>query len=351
MARWVRLAIILVLAAQHPALAQSSTGGFVGVVVDIMTGEPVAGALVSLIARPAGVPPPPRSAQTNTEGLFVFVGVPEGRWRVQVQKSGFFVVGANGQAPEVEIRAASVVEGVIQVDRGGAIAGRMVDAKGSPVSEVFVTAVPRIPSGDRAAGPLPSTGNAQTNDLGEFRLSGLPPGEYYLVGRPRPLPTATGAVAIPVVVVQSYYPGVADQAQAAPLVVTRGVTTSAPDWRMLAIIRPSRAGDAVAASPQRAPAPQRATGPRRRVSGVVLDPDGRLAPGARVELVPVDPQTVPGAPLVTTARPDGTFLIGNVPAGTYLVDAMLASRLEASRVHRVVVENADVTGLTIAIVR
>ena len=64
--------------------------------------------------------------------------------------------------------------------RGSVIAGRIVDEFGEPVADAASARCGSSgPSGRRKL--TAATGRiAQTNDLGQFRLYGLPPGEYYV---------------------------------------------------------------------------------------------------------------------------------------------------------------------------
>ena len=79
--------------------------------------------------------------------------------------------------------------------RGAAIAGRVVDDLGEPAQRVQVRAAKlrRFASEWRL---IPFGESVETNDLGEYRLHGLPPGEYVVSasrrsarsGRPRSPP-------------------------------------------------------------------------------------------------------------------------------------------------------------------
>ena len=79
----------------------------------------------------------------------------------------------------------------VALQRGGVIAGRVVDEAGDPLVEVRVMATQR-PAACPGAGVMPadlllSVGPGdQTNDLGEFRLYSLAGGEYYVQAMPRP---------------------------------------------------------------------------------------------------------------------------------------------------------------------
>ena len=67
----------------------------------------------------------------------------------------------------------------ILMPRGSAISGRIVDEFGDPVTDAMVSAMRRC--GRMAGAAFQSAGRmAMTNDLGQFRLYGLPPGDYYV---------------------------------------------------------------------------------------------------------------------------------------------------------------------------
>ena len=70
------------------------------------------------------------------------------------------------------------------LSRGGVIVGRVVDELGEPMAEVFVQAM-RFVSTSGAPRLVPMGRNASTDDLGQFRLYGLPPGEYIRERAPR----------------------------------------------------------------------------------------------------------------------------------------------------------------------
>ena len=263
--------VLFLLLAAAPAenAAQTSTARVIGRVVDLATGEPISGARVTLLRiapsagpRPSTLPAMsarPIGGETNTDGVFLVVDIPPGRWRVQVEKTGFSRV----VAPIIEVAAGSVTVPDIRLDRGGVITGRVVGANGTPLSDVPVAALSQTRS---ASGALLSGQNSvteQTNDLGEFRLSGVPPGDYIVVARPRPVSPLLGApTPSATTYLQTVYPGVTDPALAALVRVTRGGTTAGIDFQMI-----------VEAAYQ--------------VSGVVVDESGRPAPGAVVRLSPV----------------------------------------------------------------
>ena len=297
------LLIVALFAAGTGAAQTAATARVAGRVVDAATGEPIAGARVSLgwadAQRPA-LPPRPLIASTNADGVFLIGDVPAGRWRLIAEKTGFYLAGGGARAPIVVVAAARVAAPDIRLDRGGTISGRLTDA-GNPASDLTVAAVQSTRGPNGTFGRPIGRGSAETNDLGEFRLAGLPPGEYYVIAQRRPAPgIQRNEAPSRTILVSTYYPGVTDLAIAAPVTVTRGGTTQYVDFQML-----------VEASYQ--------------VSGVAVDTNGQPAAGAIVQLFPIAGISNGWSPR-GTAESDGTFRIVNVPSGTYRVVAAIPVR-------------------------
>ena len=290
---FVNVLLIALVAAAQPAPPQA-TGRVTGRVIDAETGDPVVGARVTLVftpvvQRPAAgqVPPtptpiPPLTSETNANGVYDITGVPPGRWRVTAQKTGFVPHGAN--APPMEMSGGGVTAPEIRLDRGGAIEGRLLDQKGIPLSGVTVRSLQFVRAADGTVRPGGGGSSVQTNDLGEFRLAGLPPGQHYVIAQPRFLARIDARF-------PTFYPGFADAASASPINVGRGLTTNGIDFSMLVV-------------------------GAFQVSGMVVDSSGRAVAGAIVQLL--DPRTATA--FAMQGRPsaaDGTFRVLNVPSGTY----------------------------------
>jgi hypothetical protein len=148
-------------------------------------------------------------------------------------------------------------------------------------------------------------GPQQTNDIGEYRVTGLPPGEYFLAASPRALVFAgpgaastTGNGGGALTTTTTYYPGTADQAGAQAITVAAGAEVSNIVFTL-----------------QSAPA--------YRVSGMVVDENGAPIAHAMVMLMN-DPRRGmmfmgPGGNAQT--GDDGRFSIGDVTPGTYRLNA------------------------------
>jgi hypothetical protein len=163
------------------------------------------------------------------------------------------------------------------------------------------------------AGPprLRPAGQSQTDDLGEFHISGLPPGEYLVVASRPPnyvfatsssAPTGTSmtTAALPMLAVMTFYPRTADSTAAQPVTVGAGQVATGIVIRIL-----------LAATHQ--------------VSGTVVDDRGGPVAGARV-VIRFDLRTsaLGGGPAGegrSNAR--GEFTIGGVTSGPYTATASI----------------------------
>jgi hypothetical protein len=123
------------------------------------------------------------AAITDDDGLFVVERVPAGQYMVSAAKEGYLTMAHGAVRPGRPGRHLAVADGErrevqFALQRGGVLAGTIVDNQGQPVSGAQVTAL-RFGfhgfTGDRVLAP---SGSAPTDDFGEYRLFGLAPGEY-----------------------------------------------------------------------------------------------------------------------------------------------------------------------------
>ena len=152
--------------------------------MDPGTGQPVPEALVTLWFD-GGIDAGPR-IMADTQGRFVFVNAPAGRYRIEGRRFGF-VTGYHGQrTPNGSSTPIDLADGQIFTDlvvpawKSVAITGTVTDEAGQPVVGVRVTAFSRqIALGEVRLLPYdPFNITATTDDRGMYRLSNLPPGEY-----------------------------------------------------------------------------------------------------------------------------------------------------------------------------
>src|SRR4029079_1884247 len=126
-----------------------------------------------------------KAAMTDAEGRYEFRDLPAGRFNLSVTKSGFVSMQYGQSRPfepgrPIELTDAQVMDKAdVALPRGSVLAGRVVDEAGEAVAEADVTAM-RMQYQNGRRRLVPSGRNASTNDLGQFRIYGLPPGEYYV---------------------------------------------------------------------------------------------------------------------------------------------------------------------------
>jgi hypothetical protein len=312
------LALIAAVVAAYPSQEPHTTGQVAGRVTVEGTGAGVPAAHVVLfpaaaMSRPTGMVP---QTTTDQDGRFLLDGLVPGRYYVDVQKAGFVPLhfGAAGRI-EVEVVAGRPTTFDVPLQKGGVISGRVLDALGEPVAGVAVMALQQPAAVNRSEARLVPAGGigAQTNDIGEFRLSGLAKGEYYVAALPRGAsPFGGPGVAAPTsdarsAMAETFFPGTTDPASATPVSVAAGAEAANVSFTMQSL-------------------------PAFRVSGIVVDESGEPIADAMIMVVR-DPRgaAFPGASPGTQSQADGRFTIGALVAGTYHLSAAVPIRVDSGR--------------------
>jgi carboxypeptidase family protein len=284
-----------------------------GRVVEDGTNAPLSGVSVTAIAMERGPvvsPPTGPSPQTITaeDGRYMFDGLAPGRYRIDAQKAGFASPLADPAASRTfEVAAGQTLDGVnFSLPKGAVIAGQILDpSSGEPLANAMVMAMRRLgavgaPVLYSPQGPprlMPAGQSAQTNDLGEFRIFGLPPGEYFVASSPR-LTGAKTSAASGTAPVMTFYPGTTDALAAQPVIVAAGQVATGIVFRIL-------------------------SAQTYKVSGIVVDAQGAPVEGATV-MLRNDPRTSGFGPMPAAGgRSDarGHFVIGGVTPGSYMAMA------------------------------
>jgi hypothetical protein len=163
-----------------PATAAAPTAVVRGRITSAVSGEPLHRVRVTL----NGSTQPPPSAVTDTGGEFEITSVAPGTYTASATRAGYLTTQYGQSRLREAGRALEVVSGAV-VDRvnmalvrGGVLAGIITDDTGSEYPGVRVEALEfRYIRGRRI---LVQAASTIANDLGQFRLSGLPPGPYFL---------------------------------------------------------------------------------------------------------------------------------------------------------------------------
>ena len=202
-----------------------------GTVVDVGTVyfDPLLDARVEL-TRPSGSP---MVSRTDANGRFVFSDLPAGRYRVSVTRDGYqrksaaIELGTGQQRNDV----------VLALDLAPTLFGHVRDPYNIPIANVLVEAI-KVVYGPRSDRSVVSVESALTDDLGEYHLYWLDPGEYYISAvPPEPKegdagPPACPSISAPSNYAPTYFPGFRDPGDATPIRLCVGSNLSAFDFKL-----------------------------------------------------------------------------------------------------------------------
>jgi len=265
------------------------TGIIRGRVFDAGTGQPMRQVRV----RTAGPGiPGGRTALTDVQGRYELTRLPPFHYTISAAKPlyvnaiyGQARIGVPGPGLQVDVGDGQVVDHVdIRMSRGGVISGRITDEAGEPMNDVQV-AVVRMQAVNGLRRPT-VVASRVTNDIGEFRLFGVQPGQYYVSA------IVAGSVDVENLpaYASTFYPGTTDVAQAQSIAIEPGAVLSGLNMTLL---------------------PARAVG----ISGVVFDAAQRPVAGGSVFM------NSPVSSFMGAIKPDGSFSIRNVTPGQYVLRA------------------------------
>ena len=288
---------------------KTGTGRIIGRVVAAETGQPIRRAQVRIMSADIGA----KSALTDADGRYEFRDLPAGRFTLNASKSGFVNVQYGQTRPHesgkpIELAEKQVLDKAdISMPRGSVISGRIVDEFGEPVADATVTAMRQTWANGRRR-LVPAGRFGQTNDLGQYRMYGLPPGDYYVSATLRNMESmvfeAMGASGGPTGsnpgsgYTATYFPGTASPAEAQKIHVALGQEAQQTDFALL---------------------PVRLT----RITGTVVTSDGKPVENGAISLTPLNRSDVGMMMMTASARTakDGQFVINGVPPGDYTLGA------------------------------
>jgi protocatechuate 3,4-dioxygenase beta subunit len=185
---------------------------------------------------------------------------------------------------------------VIALPRGAVITGRVTDENGEALARVQVYTLFFQPGSTR--GQRMGSGG-QTDDLGQFRLYGLTPGDYAVVAEARgntfvppnaPPETEEDKIGF----MTTYYPGTADEGGAQRVQARAGAETPGIEIRMV-------------------------SGRLFHISGMVMDSQGRPATRTSGNLTRRITGSIGSSSYGFSTDEQGQFLMRNVAPGTYRI--------------------------------
>ncbi len=299
--------------------ASGETFTLSGTVVNSVTGEPIAHAMV----RTNG--PIQRSAFSDSEGHFQIDGLPAGQVTLTAQKPGFSTPrngpGSTGGWIDtgrwIQVGANSGAA-VVKLVPQSAIYGRVTDASGLAIERVPIRLTARSVRDGRKF--WEQRGMTETDEDGHFRFPNLAAGTYYVAAGPMVTEQLLAASEKPKTgFAHVYYPGAADMASALPIQLNGGQQTEA-DFSLNAV-------------------------PVYQVSGSI---SGHLSDrGVGFQLLTSfgDELSLP----TTFNMETGTFKIEGLPAGSYIVRAISQAEGQPLRAERLVNVAANIEDLRLAL--
>jgi hypothetical protein len=305
-----------------------------GQIVTADNGSPIRRAQVRVMSPDAREG---RVATTDAQGRFEIKELPAGRYTITASKGGFVSLQFGQRRPSesgtpIELGDGRMLDKIrIALPRGSVLGGRITDEFGEPVANASVSAWRYAFAGGARRIVPAQGGNARdtTDDQGQFRLFGLPPGEYYISAMLRsggpevtdPMGELSGYAA-------TYYPGTTNIAEAQRVTLAVSQENTSVHFGLIATRLV-------------------------RVSGQVILSDGAPAANGSVMLAPV---TSSGGRATIMQQGGagnridrgGTFRLPNVAPGRYQLQVRAAAQrqMELARMD-LVVGTEDIEGLTL----
>jgi protocatechuate 3,4-dioxygenase beta subunit len=271
-----------------------------GQVISAETGDPIRNARVGIADGPDAP-----AALTDGEGRFALASVPPGQRELLAAKTGYV-------RSTVPVSASAE----IRLIKGGVISGRVLDDLGEPMPLMNV-AVFRL----RRAGASVTFERfraTESDDQGEYRLFGLPAGEFVVAPAPGRYGAATTTIPINLenLVFHNYYPHAETPEQAQPIAVKAGEET--PGINFTAALPPPGPQLTSGGPPPQSPLPPQRLGGTAAIEGRVVNANGLPIRRARVQIVSGEQLFTP---YLTSTDDDGRYEFRGLKPGNYFINA------------------------------
>lgn len=280
--------------------AVKGTASVKGKVVTADAGRPMRRVQISLSSPDL---PESRSMSTTAQGIYEFKELPAGRYTITATREGFIRLQYGQRRPGEPGRPLQLADGQrvenadFSLPRTGSISGRITDELGDPLPGVSIyPAQWKYFRGKRRMVPVPGgTSFNRTDDTGQFRITGLEPGDYFVLATTRTTWTVDDKPDERIGFLPTYAGGTANPAEAMRIKVNMGQETPAGDFAMV----PGRVANISGTATYSSGLP---------MNGESINMTQEFAgPGSSSQF------GMQGAKV----NPDGSFTIKNVPPGEY----------------------------------
>jgi hypothetical protein len=237
-----------IISPQAPARDTSAipkgTGSISGKVVTAEGGRPVR--RVSITLSSPEFPGEPKTVSTNAQGRFEISELPAGRYSLTASRAGYMRVQYGQRRPGENGRPIQLADGQkfttadFSLPRTAVIVGRITDEVGDPMPNASIFPMQwRYYRGQRRMVPVAGGGPFnRTDDTGGYRISGLEPGDYYVMATTRDAWTDEKNPKERIGFLPTYSGGTANPAEAYRLKVGLGQEVQMPEFSMV----PGRVG-------------------------------------------------------------------------------------------------------------
>jgi protocatechuate 3,4-dioxygenase beta subunit len=282
------------------------------------------------------------ATKTTGDGRFELRNVPAGRYKLVVSRSGYVETEYGQKKPSDPGAAFTLSPGQTKTDLifklipAAVIAGRVFNEDGEPVPNASVIAAREAYQEGRKT--MTQVTQVTTDDLGAFRLFGLPPGRYFVSAMERQwgnvvgdkeFSGSSGQTASEQGYAKTYYPGTSDIARASAINVKEGDEVPGTDIALKQVMV-------------------------HRIRGRVLN-QMTQKPGQAMEVLLIaraKKQDWDFGGQTQVKKADGSFEVSNVVPGPYTLIAFWFDQSEG-KVHfgsqRIDVGESDVEGVSVVV--
>jgi hypothetical protein len=316
---------------RDPATDKKGTASIKGRITAADSGRPLRRVQIRLNAPELSEA---RTTSTNLQGAYEFADLPAGRYTVSVSRNGYLSLQYGQRRPDEPPKPLQIADGeaIEKLDfalpRSGVISGRISDETDDAFAGVAVYAMQtQFFQGRRHLVPIGM--GVRSDDAGQYRIVGLPPGDYVIMASVRETWTTEGREKQVFAYAPSYFPATSNAPDATRVKVGMGQDVGGIDISLL----PVRAA---------------------HVSGLALASDGTALSGGNVGLTQEIMGPGGGSFMSyggTTIAADGSWRLRDVPPGEFQLTARSASsrdKTAESASMTLVVQGTDIEGITLS---